>query len=335
MRIFARTFIALSLALTLALPAFAADKTKDAGEKERPDYVAIVNGTKLPYQSLEQKLDFVKKRYASQGQQLKEKQLNSIRQDIADRMVEKELLYQKSQELGVEVDMDKVDEQINQFKEKFDDGKKYQQQLSQMGYTEKLLRNEIKQNMAIQKLIEKEIASRVTLDDEELKKYYKGHTKEFKTPAKVKARHILIQTGDEASEADKKEAKQKIEAAQKRLEGGEKFSKVAKEASDCPSSKKGGDLGFFSKGRMVKGFEDAAFALEPGEVSDIVKTRFGYHLIKVEDKKPASQKSFEDVKGSLKKRLKNERVRNELDSYLNNLKKEADIKMNLPDSAKG
>ena len=330
MRILARTVIALTLALALTLPAFAADE-KEGGA----DYVAIVNGTKIPYQSLEQKLNFVKQRYASQGQQLNEQQLDSIKQDIAERMVEKELLYQKSQELGIEVDMDKVDSQINQFKKKFDDEKKYQQQLSQMGYTEDLLRSEIKQNMAIQKLIEEEIASKVALSDKELKKYYKNNTKEFATPAKVKARHILIKSQSDASESDQKEAKDKIEAAQKRLEDGEKFAKVAKDVSEGPSSKKGGDLGFFSKGRMVKGFEDAAFGLEPGEVSDVVKTRFGYHLIKVEDKKPASQKSFEEVKGNLKKKMKNERVKKEMDSYLKNLKKEADIKMNLPDSAKG
>lgn len=330
MRILARTVIVLTLALALTLPAFAADE-KEGGA----DYVAIVNGTKIPYQSLEQKLNFVKQRYASQGQQLNEQQLDSIKQDIAERMVEKELLYQKSQELGIEVDMDKVDSQINQFKKKFDDEKKYQQQLSQMGYTEDLLRSEIKQNMAIQKLIEEEIASKVALSDKELKKYYKNNTKEFATPAKVKARHILIKSQSDASESDQKEAKDKIEAAQKRLEDGEKFAKVAKDVSEGPSSKKGGDLGFFSKGRMVKGFEDAAFGLEPGEVSDVVKTRFGYHLIKVEDKKPASQKSFEEVKGNLKKKMKNERVKKEMDSYLKNLKKEADIKMNLPDSAKG
>ena len=330
MRILARTVIALTLALALTLPAFAADE-KEGGA----DYVAIVNGTKIPYQSLEQKLNFVKQRYASQGQQLNEQQLDSIKQDIAERMVEKELIYQKSQELGIEVDMDKVDSQINQFKKKFDDEKKYQQQLSQMGYTEDLLRSEIKQNMAIQKLIEEEIASKVALSDKELKKYYKSNTKEFATPAKVKARHILIKSQSDASESDQKEAKDKIEAAQKRLEDGEKFAKVAKDVSEGPSSKKGGDLGFFSKGRMVKGFEDAAFGLEPGEVSDVVKTRFGYHLIKVEDKKPASQKSFEEVKGNLKKKMKNERVKKEMDSYLKNLKKEADIKMNLPDSAKG
>ena len=330
MRILARTVIALTLALALTLPAFAADEKKGGA-----DYVAIVNGTKIPYQSLEQKLNFVKQRYASQGQQLNEKQLNSIKQDIAERMVEKELLYQKSQELGIAVDMDKVDSQINQFKKKFDDEKQYQQQLSQMGYTEELLRSEIKQNMAIQKLIEEEIASKVSLSDKDAEKYYKANTKEFATPAKVKARHILIKTESETSEKDNKEAKKKIQAAEKRVQGGEEFAKVAKDVSEGPSSKKGGDLGFFSKGQMVKAFEDAAFALEPGEVSEIVKTRFGYHLIKVEDKKPASQKSFEEVKGSLKKNMKNERVRKEMDSYLKNLKKEADIKMNLPDSAKG
>lgn len=330
MRILARTFIALTLALVLTLPAFAADE-----KEEGADYVAIVNGEKIPYQSLEQKLNFIKQRYASQGQQLNEKQLNSIKQDIAERMVEKELLYQKTRELGIDVDMDKVDSQINQFKQKFDDEKQYQQQLSQMGYTEELLRSEIKQNMAIQKLIEEEIASKVSLSDKEAEKYYKDNTQEFETPARVKARHILIKTESDASESDNKEAKKKIQAAEKRLEKGEEFAKVAKDVSEGPSSEKGGDLGFFSKGRMVKGFEDAAFALEPGEVSDIVKTRFGYHLIKVEDKEPASQKSFEEVKGNLKEKMKNEKVSKEMESYLNDLRQKADIKMNLPDSVRG
>ncbi len=328
MRLIANALILFILVLSLTLPAFAADP-----ENAETDYVAIVNGTKIPRQSLEQKLNFVKQRYASQGQQLGEEQLNAIKKDIAQRMVEKELLYQKSRELSIDVDKDKVEDQINEFRKKFDDEEAYQKQLSGMGYTEALLRSEITENMAIQKLIEEEIASKISISDDELKSYYEDNTKQFETPAKVKARHILIKMDSEADETEKQAAKKKIKAAQKRIKSGEAFSQVAEDTSECPSSKKGGDLGFFSKGRMVKGFEEAAFSLEPGEVSDIVETRFGYHLIKVEDKKPADQKSFDEVKADLGEQMKNEKVKEGLDSYMESLKKGAKIQMNLPKAA--
>jgi peptidyl-prolyl cis-trans isomerase C len=105
-------------------------------------------------------------------------------------------------------------------------------------------------------------------------------------PEQVHARHILVKVDPKADATQKAAARKKIEDIQKQLKNGEDFSELAKKASDCPSNAKGGDVGYFGRGQMVKPFEDAAFSLKPGEVSGIVETEFGLHLIKVMDKKP-------------------------------------------------
>ncbi len=333
MRILANTVVILSLAFLLASPACTADEKEAKTENQTDSYVAIVNGEKIPQERLDQKLSLIKKRAASSGQQLDESRLESIKEDMVNNMVEKELLYQKSQEIGIEVEPAAIDSQMQQFKQQFPDENQYKQQLSALGYTEELLRSEIETNMAIQKLIEQEIASDIEITDEELNAYYENNPDQFETPEQVKARHILIKTDAEADEAEKQAARKKIKELEKRIEEGEKFSEVAKEESECPSSERGGDLGYFSKGQMVKPFEEAAFSLAVGNVSDVVETRFGYHLIKAEDKKTASKKTFDEVKDQIKQQLEQQKVKEQLPSYVENLKEAGDVEINMPESS--
>jgi len=142
---------------------------------------------------------------------------------------------------------------------------------------------------------------------------------------KDSASHILIKAEQDADKAKTLEAKEKIEMIQKRVKKGDDFAALAKEFSEGPSAPKGGDLGYFGPGRMVKPFETAAFKMEPGEVSDIVKTRFGYHLIKVMDKKPAKQVTFEEVQDKLQQFLKQQKVQKEVEAYIKQLKESAKI----------
>jgi len=332
MRIIANTLVVLSLVFLMASPSCTADEKKAQKEDQAGDYVAIVDGEKIPQKELDQKLTLIKQRAASAGQQLDANRLASIKKDMVDKMVENELLYQKSQELGIAVDTETIDSQMEQFKGQFPDEDQYKKQLSALGYTEAQLRSEFEKNLAIKQLIEQEIASNVSISDKELKTYYEDHPDQFKTPEQVKARHILIKAGSEASEDEKKAAKEKIGKIKKRIDEGEKFSEVAKEASECPSSKRGGDLGYVSKGQMVKPFEKATFSLAVGDVSDIVETRFGYHLIKAEDKKDASQKTFDEVKDRLKEQLEQKKVKEEMPDYIAQLREDADIEVNLPET---
>lgn len=126
----------------------------------------------------------------------------------------------------------------------------------------------------------------------------------YKTPKRVKAQHILVKVEEDAPQAEAEAAEQKLQAAKAEIEQGADFGEVAKRVSEDPGSKdKGGDLGFFGPGTMAKPFEDAAMALEAGELSSLVRTRFGYHLIKVNEVQPAEDKKIEDVQGEIAREL--------------------------------
>ena len=150
--------------------------------------------------------------------------------------------------------------------------------------------------------------------DEELKKEYEKRLPQMAPPAQIHARHILVKTKEEA------------EAARKRVvEGGESFEAVAKEVSTGPSAPKGGDLGSFGKGRMVPAFEKAAFALKEGEVSEPVKTQFGWHVIKVEEKQQRKAPTFEEVKDRLAQQMVQDSYRSQLKALADGLKAKARI----------
>jgi peptidyl-prolyl cis-trans isomerase D len=145
----------------------------------------------------------------------------------------------------------------------------------------------------------------VEVTDEEARSYYDDNLGEFRREERVKARHILIKVPDKPAESDWEKARAEAESLLKKIKEGADFAELAKEFSQDPGSKgKGGELGFFSRGQMVKPFEDAAFALEPGEVSEPVRTKFGYHIIKVEEKQEAGRDSFDSVKGKIVEKLK-------------------------------
>jgi peptidyl-prolyl cis-trans isomerase D len=143
--------------------------------------------------------------------------------------------------------------------------------------------------------------------DEALADYYEAHKEEFRREAQVRARHILRKLTAEAGPDDEVQARAVLESVQQRLATSEDFAELAREFSEDPASaEQGGDLGFFKHGEMVKPFEDAAFGLQPGEVSDIVRTDFGYHLIKVEEVQTAGYRTLEDIQPELVERLTHE-----------------------------
>jgi len=141
----------------------------------------------------------------------------------------------------------------------------------------------------------------------EVEKFYNEHMNRYRQSKKVDARHILIKVADSASDNDKKAARAKIDAALVRVKGGEDFAKVAEEVSEDSSAKKGGSLGFFGEGAMVKPFEEAAFALKAGEISGVVESKFGFHVIKVDEIQEATKKELGTVEDEIAQQLLTER----------------------------
>ncbi len=164
--------------------------------------------------------------------------------------------------------------------------------------------------------------------DKDVEIYYKTHQDEFKVKEQVLASHILVKVDKSASEDEKKKARAKAEDLLKRVKAGEDFAKLATEFSDDPSAKiKGGDLGYFSRGRMVKEFEEAAFSLKPGEVSDIVETQYGYHIIKVSDRKKEDLIPLEASKDRILKKLYDDFKQAKIKEFIDKAMKDAGVEL--------
>lgn len=290
-----------------------------------PENAAIVNGKPIPYDVFAVELESQRRRIKQQGQAIPEQMMPVLRSQVLDSLITEELLFQESTKKGIKIEPEVVEKEITAIKERFKDAKEYETTLANMKMTEKVLRKQIGQRTVIRMLVESEISSGVVIKDDEAKTFYDENPTYFQRPEQIHARHILIKVSSSATDEDKAAARKKIDAIKKRINKGEDFGELAKTESEGPSSTKGGDLGFFGRGRMVKEFEDVAFALKKNEVSDVVETQFGYHLIQNLDHKAAETVAFDEVKDRIITNLRNDKIKDGVQEYVKNLKGKAKI----------
>jgi peptidyl-prolyl cis-trans isomerase C len=286
---------------------------------------AKINGVVITQQQFEKEMNIHLDRVLKQGRQLSEDQKAALKKDILEGLIERELLYQESQKAGIKVEDKMVEDQLDAIKKRFPSETEFKLALGKMGLTENEVKDQIARGLAIRQLIEQQISSKIVITDVETKAYYDGNPQMFKQAEQVKASHILIKVDSGATEGQKAEARKKIDTVQQKIKNGGDFAELAKEYSEGPSKTRGGDLGYFRRGQMVKPFEDAVFTMKTNEVSGIVETRFGYHIIKVYDKKPEKTLAYADVKDKLNQRMKQEKAEKDASLYINQLKKDANI----------
>jgi peptidyl-prolyl cis-trans isomerase C len=317
-----RPVIKVILVLTwlgVSVFAFAADQT--ASENK----VAAVNGVLISQEEFDREMNFFIRRAAPGGQPIPDVEMARMKNEVLDNLIDRELLFQESRKKGIQVNSEAVTDQLENIQQKYPNKDEFTKQLNEMGLSESDVKAQIERGLAIQELIDKEIVEKIKISDEESKSFYDNNPQFFEQPEQVKASHILIKVEADASEAQKAEARKKIESVQQKTQKGEDFADLAKTYSEGPSGPNGGDLGYFKRGQMVKPFEDAAFGLKINETSDIVETRFGYHLIKVVDKKPASKMAYAEVKDRLNDHLKKQKANSEANAYIDSLRKDAKI----------
>lgn len=336
-RVLAAVLSAAVLMTVTALPIAAETKKPEAGKataakKAQPvEMVAMVNGVAIARLDFDREVLSMRNRLAMHGGMDAQRE-SELQKTVLEKMIGGELLYQASKKKGVKVEAAAVDAELANLKKRFADDKEFKEAIGRAKVTEAELKNQMRRNLAIQGLIEQNFASKATVTPEEAKTFYEKNKEGFTQPEQVQASHILIEVKPDAAKAEKDAARKKIEAIQKKVKAGEDFAKLAEENSQCPSSTRGGDLGYFSRGQMVPAFETAAFGLKPGAVSEIVETEFGYHLIKLVDKKEASTVPFEAAREQINQRLKAGKVQEALGAYVVELEKGAKIERLLAEA---
>ena len=262
------------------------------GGSARAGVIATVNGEAIDQIQFRNTLIQYVTNLEAQYGSLPSGQIELVSAQLLKQLIDEKILLHAAKEAKIKVDKKEVDEEKDEFAKQVGGDEQFEQLLKYNDVTRADFAARIKEQLMMQKLLE-QVAGSGTVTPEEVTQAYE----------EVHAQHILVRTtGDTEQET---QAKAKIDEIKAKLDQGAEFAAVAKEFSEDPGSKdNGGDLGFISRGQTVPEFEKAAFTLQAGEVSDPVKSQFGYHLIKVVDRKEAVGEEFEKVKPEIEEQLK-------------------------------
>jgi peptidyl-prolyl cis-trans isomerase C len=290
-----------------------------------PDVLARVNGESVSRAEFERALESIE---ARAGGPVPAEQRDQVFRGVLDQIIGYKLLVQESQSRKVAVPDAEVDARVGQIKGQFPSEAAFTQMLAERKLTLDQVRSETRQDLAISKLIETEVASKAAVTPEQVTDFYAKNPDQFKQGESVRASHILIGVPREADAATKAQARTKAEQVLKEVKGGKDFAAAAKAYSADPgSAANGGDLGFFQQGQMVGPFNDAAFSLAPGTTSDLVETEYGFHIIRVVEKKPARTIPLEDVRPQVEQYLEQLNRQQQTEAFVNGLKAKGKIEI--------
>ncbi len=273
---------------------------------------------------------------------------------VLNQMIDEKILLQETKKRKIVVAKREIEDGVNEVKKRFPNPEDFQTELKKQSLTEAEFEKRIQDQLMVIKLIDSEIKVKVGVPkEEEITKLYDRVVNQIdgkkdpnataeeeneiaslakffqrRTAERVRVKHILVRVEKNAGMQDKTTALNKIKEVQQKIKNGEDFSELARKYSEDPGSKEqGGDLGFFVHGDMVPEFEKVAFSLPVGEVSDIVETDFGYHLIECEEKKAKSKLVYNEVKEELQEYLYRSKAEKIYQDFLKQLRSNATIKI--------
>ena len=288
-----------------------------------PDVLARVNGEDVKKTEFDM---LIKNMELGQGPIPAERR-NEVLRGALDRLITYTLLSQEVKARHIEVTDAEIEQRMKAMRSQFPTEDAYKKALTDRNMTEERLRADAKVDMGINKLMEAEVSTTPGASDAEAKAFYEKNPDKFKQGESVRASHILILADQKADAAAKQQARAKIDGILKRVKAGEDFAELAKKFSQDGSAQQGGDLNYFGRGQMVPPFEQAAFSLKPGEVSDVVTTQYGYHIIKVTDHKDASTVPLAQVSERVKQFLSEQKKQERAESFINGLKQKSKIEV--------
>ena len=282
---------------------------------------AIVNGIEISGDAVQFELDRLVRFYMSHGMTMDEVKQNlpKLEEKALDQAIGAKLLLDHAEELDIPLMAADIDAEVSKVVTQVGGPENYKQALDAQGITEVQFRKELEKGAKVNKLVEQACSGVPEPTEDEVAKFYEAHKAEFVVPHQVLCQHILVKGSDDA-------ALDKIKAIRERIvSGGADFAEEAKKNSDCPSGQEGGSLGWFGRGMMVPEFDKVAFEMKKGEVSGVVSTQFGYHIIYKADEKGGGEQTLVDVHDQIKDLLRHEARGRAMDAFVAELRANAKI----------
>ena len=284
-----------------------------------PEVVARVNGQPVPLNSV--------RIFATRGGSLDDRKAPGAFRDAVQHFVVRELLFQEAMRRGVKADDRAVEQKYDEAHLPYKDEKSWSAFLEQQGMDVQAFRTELRVQYTVQALMQQVsegVPSEVT--DDEAREFFLSNPERFETGERLRARHILLRVPREVDPSRKDEFRTRAEGLLARIRTGEDFAELAREHSEDVGSKgKGGALQVFARGQMVPAFEEAAFALQPGEVSDVVETPFGFHIVKLDQRLPSEEVPLDAVMKQVKEHIRRERQQRAMQALVAGLRAKAKI----------
>jgi peptidyl-prolyl cis-trans isomerase C len=306
---------------TAAPPAPAAAKPMPA---QLPDVLARVNGeavTKAEFDRLIKNLE------VSANQSIPAGRRDEVLRKALDQLVTYTVLTQETRARRVTITDADIDGQIKQMQSQFPSEQEFKKALAARGMTLERLRSDARIDLGINKMMEAETSTQPPPTDAQVREFYDKSPDKFKQEEAVRASHILFKVDEKADDSTRKNVLAEAQAVLKQARDGSDFAELARKHSADGSAAQGGDLNFFTKGQMVPAFDQVAFALKPGEMSDVVTTQFGYHIIKVTERRPPSTVPFDQVSARIREYLTGQRKQERAQAFIESLKQKAKIEV--------
>ena len=299
--------------------------TAEPVPEELPAIVARVNTHTITSDELERA---VRSAEIQAGQALPTQFRDQVYRTVLDRLVSFRLLLQESKTLSISVDDAAVDARIEVIRSGFPSNDAFETQLSSWETTLDALREETRWDLLVERVLESEVLPGIDVDVETTREFYEQHAEQFTEGGGVRARHILIGISPDASDREKTEARERADSLRREAEGGADFSELARTHSEDPgSAANGGDLGVVVRGQTVPDFEAALLALEPGDVSELVETPFGYHVIQMVEREAEQIAPFAEASVQIREFLIQQEQQAKTAAFIEALKAKSDIEI--------
>ena len=288
-----------------------------------PDIIARVNGENVTKGDVEKLIAQIE---MNAGGPVPADKRNEVYRGAIDRLVDMKLLAQEVKARGLTPDEQQLATEMQGIRGRFGSEEEFNKALAAQNMTAEKLKAELGTQTGVRKMMEAEAEKVPAVTDADVKDFYDKNPNEFKQPEQVRASHILFKA-EGSDEAAKKKTRATAEMVLKEARSGKDFAELAKKHSTDGSAPQGGDLGFFEKERMVPEFANAAFSLQPGQISDIVETQFGFHIIKVTERKAPGTLELTNVAPQVKQFLTQKRQQDHRQAFLKELRSKAKIEV--------